>query len=117
MLVTHRATGRLDARPMHVARGWTATATCDSCRGSRRRSRRCAARGGGPGPEGRSAGEIKGSTQIWVERRFHLEDEVVVIPEAVRLPLDEFDLVVHAFELTGMERELAMGDNPGFMPS
>jgi len=45
MLVTHRAGGRLDARPMHVARGWTATATCDSCRGSMRRSRRCGARG------------------------------------------------------------------------
>jgi hypothetical protein len=61
--------------------------------------------------------QVFGSSQIWVKRGFDFEDEVVIVSEAVGLALDHLDHVVHAFELTGVERELAVRDDPWVVAS
>src|SRR4051812_14170788 len=62
-----------------------------------------------------------GSSRIWLQRTlegaFDLQDEVGVVAEAVRLALDDLDLVVDAFEPAGVDRIAAVIDDPLLMPA
>jgi len=64
---------------------------------------------------------IKGSSRNWVhvpwESAFDLEDEVVVVAEAIGHALDDLDLVVHAFETPGVDRISAVIDDALGMPT
>jgi len=46
--------------------------------------------------------------QLAREGGFELQDEVCVVAEAVRLPLDDLDLVVDSFETPGVDRVAAV---------
>lgn len=55
--------------------------------------------------------EILGSSGISGESRSNLEEEVVIIPEAISHSFDDFDLVVDPFEETGVQRPTAVGED------
>ena len=49
-------------------------------------------------------GLIWGSSSITGEGMLNLEEEVLVISEAICGSLDDFDFIIHAFKDTGVER-------------
>ena len=64
-------------------------------------------------PTGRSGMQKIGSSPNSGERSPDLEEEVLVIPEAVGHPLDDLDLVVDALEHAGVQRIAAVRQEPG----
>ena len=54
-----------------------------------------------------------GSSAIWVEGSFDLQEEVLIIPESVSPSFYDFDFIVDPFDDTCVNCPATVGENPG----